>query len=295
MRGMILVALAAMLWGTTGTSQALAPDAATPIVVGTMRLVFGGATLLLFAQLRGDLQQWRGLMRPELLWASISVAAYQLCFFAAVNLTGVTVGTMVGLGSAPILAGLAGYLVRGEQLTQRWMSATALAVIGCVILLSSGGDTMVVDTWGVLLALGAGLSYTIFTLAHKSLSETSNGDGAMALTFCFGALILLPTLPFNDTSWVFTGRGLLVLLHLGVLATGVSYLLFGRGLKTVPVATVGTLTLVEPLTAGLLGLFLLGERLTLFAGLGIALLFVGLVVLISAPKRVVIPEAANFS
>ena len=285
MRGMFLIALAAMLWGTTGTSQALAPASATPIVVGTMRLVFGGATLLLFAQLRGDLRQWRQMLRPELLWASVSVAAYQVCFFAAVKLTGVTVGTMVGLGSAPILAGLFAYLVRGEKLTQRWAIATILAVIGCVILLSSGSDTMIVDGRGVLLALGAGLSYTIFTLAHKALSEQITGDGAMALSFVIGAIILLPTLPFYETSWIATGRGLLVLLHLGVLATGVSYLLFGRGLKTVPVATVGTLTLVEPLTAGLLGLLLLGERLTLFAGVGISLLFVGLVVLITGKRQ----------
>ena len=56
-----------------------------------------------------------------------AIAAYQLAFFAAVDRTGVAVGTVVALGSAPALAGLAGRLLDGEPLTRRWTQATALA------------------------------------------------------------------------------------------------------------------------------------------------------------------------
>ena len=97
--------------------------------------------------------------------------------------------------------------------------------------------------------------------------------------------ILLPILLFVDTAWVFTSGGIAVTLHLGLLATGLSYMLFGRSLQILPVSTVGTLTLVEPLTASLLGIFLLREQISLLAFVGIATLFAGLLVLVLRPTR----------
>ena len=70
-----------------------------------------------------------------------------------------------------------------------------------------------------------------------------------------------------------------VALHLGVVTVGFAYLLFAIGLAAIPVATAATLTLAEPLTAGLLGVFVLGETLTTTAVFGIALLLVGLLIL----------------
>jgi DME family drug/metabolite transporter len=76
-----------------------------------------------------------------------------------------------------------------------------------------------------------------------------------------------------------------VALHLGLLATAAAYALFSRGLSQVPVATAVTLSLAEPLTAGLLGVFLLGERLTAWALLGIVLLLSGLILIAGQPAR----------
>ncbi|MCY9414062.1 EamA family transporter, partial [Bacillus haynesii] len=49
----LFVLLAAILWGTTGTTQAFAPKEAAPLVFGAVRMAVGGITLLLFAALRG--------------------------------------------------------------------------------------------------------------------------------------------------------------------------------------------------------------------------------------------------
>ncbi len=54
--GVWLILLAAMLWGTTGTSQALAPTGANPVVIGALRLAVGGAALLVLAWVRGGLR-----------------------------------------------------------------------------------------------------------------------------------------------------------------------------------------------------------------------------------------------
>lgn len=68
-------------------------------------------------------------------------------------------------------------------------------------------------------------------------------------------------------------------LHLGLVTVGVGYTLFWAGLHSVPVAMAATLTLAEPLTAGTLGVLVLGERLSMAAGLGIGLILAGLVAL----------------
>ncbi|MDA4896199.1 EamA family transporter, partial [Streptomyces sp. MS2A] len=53
----LFVLLAAILWGTTGTTQAFAPKEAAPLVFGAVRMAVGGITLLLFAAFRGQLKR----------------------------------------------------------------------------------------------------------------------------------------------------------------------------------------------------------------------------------------------
>jgi DME family drug/metabolite transporter len=206
------------------------------------------------------------------------MAAYQLCFFAAVEATGVAVGTIVAIGSAPILAGFLQFIVRGERPSVRWMAATVLAVAGCSLLIAAG-SRINVNISGVILALGAGGAYAAYAVASKRLLEEQPPQAVMAVVFCLGALFLSPLLLSADLHWVAQPRGLAVALHLGLIATTAAYILFGRGLMAVPVATAVTLSLAEPLTAGMLGVVLLGERLTASSLLGIALVFGGLVLL----------------
>ncbi|MFO7310728.1 MAG: EamA family transporter [Bacillota bacterium] len=272
--GRWLVLLAAVLWGTTGTAQALAPAGAQPAAVGAVRLAIGGAALLLLSLVRGRLRlaDWR---RPAAWVAAAGVAAYQVCFFAGVAATGVALGTLVAIGSAPISAGLLEWLVAGERPSRRWAMATALAVAGCALLLSDDGGWQV--NWaGVLLALGAGASFAVYTVAGKSLLRAVTPDGYVALAFAGGAVLLAPILFVSDLTWLAEPRGVLAALHLGLVATAASYVLFGRGLARVPAATATTLSLAEPLTAALLGTLVLGERLGPAALAGSALILVAL-------------------
>lgn len=272
------IIFAAMLWGTTGTAQALAPEGAQPVIVGTVRIVVGGVALMVYALIRGNMRDGKRWSFWPTLLAALSMAAYQLFFFAGVAKTGVAIGTIVGIGSAPIMTGLLGYLVLGERPGRKWGIATALAVVGCGLLVASGGSLQV-DILGIFLALGAGFSYAVFTLMSKELLSDHAPEAVMAVAFFLGAVLLAPLFFIADLDWLFQPRGMLVGLWLGLITVAVAYTLFARGLKLVPVATAGTLTLAEPLTAGTLGIFLLGESITPLAFLGIVLIFAGLVIL----------------
>ena len=277
--GALLVLTASVLWGTTGTAQTLAPPGVSPIAVGTARMVFGGVALVLGALLKGG---WRGGPRwpvlPTLL-ATAGVAGYQLLFFAGVARTGVAVGTIVGIGSSPILAGLLTWLIWRQWPGRRWLAATGLAILGCALLILAGSGGVRVDVLGMFLAMGAGLAYAVFTMASKVLLADRPAHVVTAVVFGLGVLLMLPLWLYLDMSWLAEPRGLLVGLHLGIVTMAVAYLLFTQGLRQVSAATAVSLTLAEPLTAGLLGIFVVGEQLAPIAWLGIGLLFAGLLVL----------------
>ncbi len=297
-RGAWLVAAGATLWGTTGTAQALAPPGANPLTVGAVRIVVGALALLALAHWRNEtksVRQWRSWPLKPTLLAAVSMAAYQLFFFAGVARTGVAVGTIVGIGSAPIAAGILGFLARGERPLRPWYLATILAILGCGLLIMSSGSLQI-DGLGIFLAIGAGVVYAVYTLLSKDLLDTKPAGAVTAVTFSLGALFLLPILFLGNLSWLWQPAGMLVALHLGIVTVGIGYLLFAIGLKTTSVATAATMTLAEPLTAGMLGIFLLGEDVTPLAFGGIALLFTGLLVLAvqrPAQAKVYLPTKDN--
>lgn len=282
-KGVFFIIGAAMLWGTTGTTQAFAPVGASPMTVGAFRIVIGGIGLLAVAIAGGSFSGFRWNIYHVVIGA-VSVAVYQITFFTAVKLTGVAVGTIVAIGSGPISAGILGRLVLGEKLNMRWYLATLLAIAGCVLLVLSGGSDVKINPLGIASALGAGFSYAMYTLIGKLMLEHNRGNAVVAVMFFGGALIMLPFLVMNDVSWVLTMQGAVTMVHLGILTTTLSYVLFAKGLKTVTVSKTTTLSLAEPLTAACLGILVLGENLNTMVGSGIFLLFMGIMIL-SVEKR----------
>jgi len=279
-----MIIVAAMLWGTTGTAQAFAPPEAQAMVVGALRLLIGGGALLGWALAT---RTFHGVLYwpvGPLAAAGASMAVYQVCFFTAMLRTGVAAGTLVAIGSAPVFAGALAYAFRGERPGMRWAVATGLAVSGCALLLTVD-ESVRIDPAGVLLALGAGAAYANYAVISKGVLDSLSPDGAMAIVFCIGAAMLAPLLLFHDLQWLATARGAGAALHLGLIATALSYVLYARGLKGTAVAHAVTLTLAEPLTAGLLGLLVLGERLSTQSASGMVLILAGLVV-VSVRRRV---------
>ena len=276
--GFFYIIFAAILWGTTGTAQEFAPAGANPMTVGTIRLAIGGFVLMALAVYRKQFSPREKWSISTTAISAFFVASYQLCFFAAVAKTGVAVGTMVAIGSSPIAAGILGFLIRKETLSRKWYLATFCAILGCTLLSISGGQ-LNLDLIGIALALGAGFSYAMYTVCIKGLLETHLPDAVMAVVFSCAAILLLPTLFLSDSSWLLQPRGFAVALHLGIVTAALSYWLFARGLKTVSVGNVATLSLAEPLTATLLGVFVLGEYLSSQELVGILLIFTGIVVL----------------
>ncbi|MCR6097895.1 EamA family transporter [Salipaludibacillus agaradhaerens] len=286
----LLVLLGAILWGTTGTAQHFAPDEAHPVAVGTMRLAVGGTVLFMIGLMTKKVASIEWPVKAILL-AACAMAAYQPLFFSAVATTGVAIGTVVAIGSAPLMTGLIEWIVYRRRPIRQWWIATSLSILGCILLFVTQG-TIELDPMGFILALGAGLAFSTYTLVNKDIVKKVAPEMAVAVVFTIAAIILSPLLFVFDVSWVTELNGLLVVLQLGIVATAIAYLLFVKGLMGIPASTAVTLSLAEPLTAALLGVALVGEVLTLWASLGVFLIFAGLAVLIYTPKKAVLKRSA---
>ncbi len=276
----MLVLAAAALWGTTGTAQAFG-GVDDPVAVGAARLAVGGFTLVAIALARhGRVSLAACLRRPLVGWAAlaaVATAVYQSAFFSAVASTGVATGTVVALGTAPVATGLCGAVLVGERLTRWWVASTVLAVVGCVVLVSAGQSGAAdVRPTGVALAVLAGVCYGLYTTGAKALLDREVPvEVAMGVTLGAGAVLLTPVLITGGLQLVGV-RPLLMVGWLGLVTTAAAYLLFARGLRRLPAATVGTLSLAEPLTAAVLGLLVLGERPAPQAAIGACSLLAGL-------------------
>lgn len=282
-RSYIYVLLAAMLWGTTGTAQSFIIGAAHPLAIGALRLGIGGFTLLLVA-LAAKKAVFHAVPWGAVFLSAAAMALFQPLFFSAVQLTGVAVGTVVAIGSAPVFSGIIEWIVLKSRPDRLWAWATAAAIMGCILLFTNGGSTAIRFS-GVLLALGAGAAFAGYAMVSKNALSKMEAVPAVAVIFSISACFLLPFVYMLDLSYIVDPVNLGVISYLGIGATSLSYILFSTGLKKIPSSSAVTLSLAEPLTAAILGVFIVREVLSNTAWIGVALLLGGILILTFGKRK----------
>ena len=274
--GVVCVVGAAALWGTTGTSQALAGGALPSLWFGALRLLFATLFFVVFAALSGSLTRgaWQGLSPAAALGAGLCMAAYNLSFFAGVKLTGVGIGTAVALGSGPIWAGLLQALVHRQSTTPAWWAGTLVAITGGVLLSVSAGDVSVSVT-GIGLCLASGLAYAVYTLLNKRMVAHAPASSITLAAFGVAMLISVPVAALHSGLPTPSARDLIAAAYTGVVTAGVGYLLFSFALQQIQPATAVTLALTEPVVAFMLAVMLLGEAASALSVGGLILVVAG--------------------
>jgi drug/metabolite transporter, DME family len=275
---------AAMLFGTSGTARELGPDAASSLTVGAGRIAIGSVVLwiVVVANRRGEPLPSAAVLRPLrplVTIGGIGVATYTPLFFVAVDRTGVAVATVVTIASGPFFAAGLDWGFRRVRPTMTWLRGTVVTVAGVAVLIAAvdAGGTAI-DVVGVAAALAAGLGYATYSVTSKATMERGlTSTAALAIPFTIGVMMVGALSVSDSWSWLATGSGLVMALYLGVVATGVAYVLFGFGLRRLSTATAVTLVLAEPLTAALLAVVVLDESIPVLGWLGVVAVMAGLV------------------
>ncbi|MFJ7954665.1 DMT family transporter [Streptomyces sp. NPDC096319] len=288
MSGVVSVLVAAVLWGTVGPAQIWAGSGAHPVSLGAARMLLGGLVLTVVMVRPAGL---RTLVRPGLRrWVVASMlvtAAFQVCFLQAVERSGAALSTATTFGTVPVVSGLCGLVLSGERPSRRWGAATLCAVVGIGLLLLPGSEGRA-DVLGSGFGVASGAAYGVYIAATKELGARGGDLDAAAPVSVLGAGLLVSPSLLLAPEGLFTARGSALVLWLALGTTALGYLLFTRGVGGLSAATVGTLSLTEPLVATVLGVALLGERPGPIAVVGGVLLLGGLVA-VSRPTR---PRAA---
>lgn len=294
------VLVAALCFATTGTSRALADVDADALSIGAARVLIGGGLLGAIAialvarsgrTAAPHVETGRAGQTVStfviVLVGAAGVLAYQPTFFSGTGINGVAVGTVVALGSAPIVTGVLDSVLRRRRPSLRWSLATTVAIVGVVLVSGVVGDGAAApaSALGVAASVGAGASYALYAIASKMLLDRGwTAPAAMGAVFGTAAVLSLPVLLSTSTAWLGTANGAALALWLGVVTVTIAYLLFGAGLRGLSPATVSTLTLAEPLAATVLGLVVLHEQLSAVSVAGLIVIAVGLA-LVAAPVR----------
>lgn len=278
LKGVLAIFLAGICFGTTGTSQSLLGKEISPLAIGSARLIVGAIALQIFARFVSSGKKIE-INRKDLWLSALGVAIYQLAFFSAVKATGVSTATITALGSSPIFTGAIAFFLIKEKPIRAWFVATALTIIG-ILLLNNGGTVARFHLGGFILALTAAAGVALMNVsARRALNAGTELPIFMAKVFTRSALLISPFLFTENIKWLTTPKGLTLVIWLGVIATALAYSLYATGLKYLAASTSATLLLAEPATATLLAVTVLGNSIATTGWIGIGFVLAGLIYL----------------
>ncbi len=281
--GSLLVFLGALFFSGSGTIQSYAPSEATAFILGALRLLAAGIFLIIWCCSKNLLQPLKNVNKFKVLLSALALAGFQLSFFLGVRSAGVAVGTVVTIGTTPIMAAVFGLIFFKEIPQKSWHISTAIAIFGLVLLNIHGMNTFNINS--ILFPVLAGTIYAFYLSQSKELLQKVRPELIMMYLFILSSLILLPLWFIFPCAWVLTTRGMLIAIGLGVITTAIPYCLVMAGLKNCDTAKAATLSLGEPLGAAILGFTLLHEPINLMSFCGVIAIFTSVLVLIYTAKK----------
>lgn len=288
--GFVLIALAAISWGTTGsvTTVLVGRAGADPFLIGVARLWIAAVLLLPAARFVVGPFRLAPMDRWRCLAMGACMACYQAAYFTAVTMAGITVAALVAICSAPLMIAALATTFLGERVSARLATALILGVTGTILLVAAPGTIAAPPghfAAGVILALFAGAAYALYAVIAKASLSTAAPLPVAAVTFTAAAILLTPALVWSSSPVEQIAMGWPWLLYLGAVATAGAYASYTIGLRSVPASVAGVITLLEPLTATVLGVLFFGERLGAAGTFGALLMFSALAVLAAGGTR----------
>jgi len=268
------VVLAALCWGLAGgVGGVLLADDWGPFVISFYRGAIGLAFVLGWLAVRSD---GSGL-RDRRLWlwsalAGLGVAGNFAFYFVSIAEGSVAVAATL-MYSAPVFVYLVSFAFKLQRPTATKLAAIAVVLVGIALLteiydIGASGVTLL----GVAAGLLAGLSYAVFIFGFKYASQHGSPQAVLSIAFAVLVLVLVWPGDADQTTAVLSAADWPLFLGLGVFGAGVSFLLYVLGVERIAAATASIVAMVEPVTASLFGVVVLGERLGWLQVVGMGLI-----------------------
>lgn len=270
-RGSLEMVAAMLISGTIGWFVLMSGQPVLEVVF--WRCVFGAGTLLLICA-------GMGLLKPGVLTrttfvlavvSGVAIVGNWVLLFASYSRASIAIGTAVYNVQPFMLVGLAA-LFLGERVTLAKLAWLSVAFVGMLAIVSAHGSGQATgDEYlsGIALALGAAFLYAVAALIIKRLTGTPPHLIAL-VQVSTGALLLAP--------WAHTGAlpgelpALGSLITLGIVHTGLMYVLLYSAIQRLPTAVTGALSFIYPIAAILVDWVAFDHRLAALQWLGVGLI-----------------------
>lgn len=272
--GMFIASM--LIFGTIGIFRRSVPLSSAFLAFA--RGILGGLFLLAFIRLRRKESARRLpprlLMRLALTGAMIGFN--WMLLFEAYNHTTVAVATLCYY-MQPTIVILLSPLVFRERLTGRKAICALVSIVG-MALISGVADSSVSQSRnmiGILLGLGAAALYACVVIMNKK-TQGVDADQRTTVQLLAAGIVMAPYLLLTDgfRGMVFTPHTLFLLLVIGIVHTGLAYVLYFGSMEGLSVQSIAVLSYIDPVSALLFSALLLGEPLSLMNIIG-AILIIG--------------------
>lgn len=233
------------------------------------RCVIGGLTLLLVCALLGylrlDLLSWAKLGLAML--SGVAIVGNWLLLFESYSRASIAISTAV-YNVQPFMLVMLAALFLGEKITVQKLAWLSVAFLGMLAIVTAHGYQYTGDDYlaGIALALGAAFLYAIAALIIKRLKKVPPHLMAL-IQVTTGALLLAPMVPCN--SLPATTNAWAALVTLGVMHTGLMYVLLYGAIQKLPTALTGALSFIYPIAAIFVDWIAFGHRLGWLQWLGV--------------------------
>lgn len=258
-----------MLFGTIGTLSRFINMPSSVICLG--RAFFGVIAILAVISLRRERPDAEAIRRNIgwLVLSSVLMCANWICQFEAFKYTTIAVSTLCYY-MQPVFYILASAVVLKERLSPKKMACVVIAFCGMILVsgvLQTGLHLS--ELRGVIFGVTGGFFYAMVVLINKYMKDIS----PMNTTIMQLALVSVIMLPYSALTGAFssvsvTATGIVCLLVLGFLHTGVGYMIYFDAVNKLPAQTVGILSYIDPVEAVLLSALFLREPISAAAVAG---------------------------
>ena len=286
--GYFLIVSASIMWGTMGIFGKLAFEyGINPVTLTALRIFISSITMLIsITLLKRNLLKIKKKDVPQLLvFAILAVALQRIAYFYTVDLTTATIAAVL-FYTYPIFVTVHASLFLKEKLTFSIILAIVLTFSGVAFVVKAYEAAWLnANLLGLAFGMLTSLLFALYFLMTKKLRNSYTSWTLLLYGDGLGAIALTPALCFSFSEIVSYPQQLwLLILVIGLFPSLTAYLLFSYALKYVESSKGSILSVIEPLSAAIFSVTILGERFEPLQIVGVALALAGIVLLFYKPK-----------
>ncbi|EGT3644854.1 EamA family transporter [Clostridioides difficile] len=282
-KGYVFIAIAGLLWATLGLfGKFLMGNGLTSEQVAFTRLFFGFIVLGVYSSIRTP--QILKISKKGIIYSVIigiiCQAMFNLCYFKAIDIAGVSIAAVL-LYTSQLFLAIFSKICYKENITRSKLFSLILCFIGAIMAVTGGRlDFQGLNAFGLLLGVLSAIAYALMPTISKNALKEFSSSTILVYSFLFGAIFMIPSSrPWEILNYAKDLDVLSCMLMLGIVPAALAYIFYAAGIsKGVELSVAGVVASVELVGSVIIGCTILGESFSLGKLFGVMLMLISAVV-----------------